>query len=132
MTATRPSRRPAALFFTEQDSMTAADLCEELSISSGAVSTAIKQLIPVGLVERVPAPGSRRDHYLRSTVCQPRRRTGCGRAPRRHTQSPSRSSLQVRSVGRPGPVLRAAAAPASRTTQPPLALFTARRTVPGS
>ncbi|CAL9306674.1 hypothetical protein SUDANB51_04117 [Streptomyces sp. enrichment culture] len=43
--------------------MTAAALCEELSISSGDVSTAIKQLIPVGLVERVPAPGSRRDHY---------------------------------------------------------------------
>ncbi|WP_067473712.1 GbsR/MarR family transcriptional regulator [Nocardia amamiensis] len=43
--------------------MTAADLCDELSISSGAVSTAIKQLIPVGLIERVPAPGSRRDHY---------------------------------------------------------------------
>jgi predicted transcriptional regulator len=35
----------------------------DLSISSGAVSTAIKQLIPVGLIERVPAPGSRRDHY---------------------------------------------------------------------
>lgn len=43
--------------------MTAADLCAELSISSGAVSTAIKHLMPVGLIERVPAPGSRRDHY---------------------------------------------------------------------
>lgn len=27
------------------------------------VSTAIKHLMPVGLIERVPAPGSRRDHY---------------------------------------------------------------------
>lgn len=52
-----------ALLYTEQDTMTAADLCTELSISSGAVSTAIKHLIPVGLIERVPAPGSRRDHY---------------------------------------------------------------------
>ncbi|WP_442941781.1 GbsR/MarR family transcriptional regulator [Nocardia sp. NBC_00416] len=52
-----------ALLYTEQNTMTAADLCTELSISSGAVSTAIKHLMPVGLVERVPAPGSRRDHY---------------------------------------------------------------------
>lgn len=57
------ARVMTALLYTEQNTMTAADLCEELSISSGAVSTAIKQLIPVGLVERVPAPGSRRDHY---------------------------------------------------------------------
>ncbi|MFI9846341.1 GbsR/MarR family transcriptional regulator [Nonomuraea sp. NPDC051941] len=27
------------------------------------MSTAVKQLIPLGLIERVPAPGSRRDHY---------------------------------------------------------------------
>lgn len=57
------ARVMTALLYTEQDTMTAADLCAELSISSGAVSTAIKQLIPVGLIERVPAPGSRRDHY---------------------------------------------------------------------
>ncbi|MFF8394592.1 GbsR/MarR family transcriptional regulator [Streptomyces sp. NPDC016172] len=59
--------------------MTAADLCEELSISSGTVSTAIKQLIPVGLAERVPAPGSRRDHYrFREgawATCSPTRRS---------------------------------------------------------
>jgi DNA-binding transcriptional regulator GbsR (MarR family) len=52
-----------ALLCTEQDTMTTADRCEELSISSGAVSTAIKPLAPIGLVERVPAPGSRREHY---------------------------------------------------------------------
>ncbi|MGY1898227.1 MULTISPECIES: MarR family transcriptional regulator [Nocardia] len=57
------ARVMTALLYTEQNTMTAADLCAELSISSGAVSTAIKQLIPVGLIERVPAPGSRRDHY---------------------------------------------------------------------
>lgn len=57
------ARVMTALLYSEQDSMTAADLCEQLSISSGAVSTAVKQLIPLGLIERVPAPGSRRDHY---------------------------------------------------------------------
>lgn len=57
------ARVMTALLYTEQDTMTAADLCQELSISSGAVSTAIKQLLPIGLIERVPAPGSRRDHY---------------------------------------------------------------------
>ncbi|WP_328773036.1 GbsR/MarR family transcriptional regulator [Streptomyces sp. NBC_00286] len=57
------ARVMTALLYTEQETMTAADLCEELSISSGAVSTAVKQLIPIGMIERVPAPGSRRDHY---------------------------------------------------------------------
>jgi DNA-binding transcriptional regulator GbsR (MarR family) len=53
----------SALLFTQQESMTAGDLCEELGISSGAVSGAVKQLSPMGLIERVPAPGSRRDHF---------------------------------------------------------------------
>jgi DNA-binding transcriptional regulator GbsR (MarR family) len=57
------ARVMTALLYTEQDTMTAADLCQELSISSGAVSAAVKQLVPIGLIERVPAPGSRRDHY---------------------------------------------------------------------
>ncbi|MGW1678198.1 GbsR/MarR family transcriptional regulator [Saccharopolyspora sp. NPDC002376] len=57
------ARVMTALLYTEQDSMTAADLRDQLAISSGAVSAAVKQLIPLGLIERVPAPGSRRDHY---------------------------------------------------------------------
>ncbi|WP_338894313.1 helix-turn-helix domain-containing protein [Streptomyces sp. TG1A-60] len=57
------ARVMTALLFTQQETMTAADLCEELKISSGAVSGAVNQLIPTGMVERVPAPGSRRDHY---------------------------------------------------------------------
>lgn len=57
------ARVMTALLYTDQDTMTAAELCEQLSISSGAVSTAVKQLVPIGLIERVPAPGSRRDHY---------------------------------------------------------------------
>lgn len=57
------ARVMTALLYTEQETMTAADLCERLSISTGAVSTAIKQLAQSGMVERVPAPGSRREHY---------------------------------------------------------------------
>ncbi|WP_067475889.1 GbsR/MarR family transcriptional regulator [Nocardia amamiensis] len=57
------ARVMTALLYTEQEAMTAADLCEQLSISTGAVSTAIKQLSQSGMVERVPAPGSRREHY---------------------------------------------------------------------
>ncbi|MEV8330049.1 helix-turn-helix domain-containing protein [Streptomyces niveus] len=57
------ARVMTALLFSQQETMTAADLCEELKISSGAVSGAVKQLIPTGMIERVPAPGSRRDHY---------------------------------------------------------------------
>ncbi|WP_405166610.1 MarR family transcriptional regulator [Nocardia sp. NBC_01499] len=57
------ARVMTALLYTEQETMTAADLCEQLSISSGAASTALKQLIQNGLIERVPAPGSRREHF---------------------------------------------------------------------
>lgn len=57
------ARVMTALLFTQQETMTAADLCQELKISSGAVSGAVNQLIPTGMIERVPAPGSRRDHY---------------------------------------------------------------------
>ncbi|MEV0809594.1 MarR family transcriptional regulator [Micromonospora sp. NPDC050200] len=53
----------AALLFTEQETMTAGEMAEALSISSGSVSTALKSLIGVGLIERVPAPGSRREHF---------------------------------------------------------------------
>ncbi|WBB73910.1 MarR family transcriptional regulator [Micromonospora sp. WMMD1128] len=53
----------AALLFTEQETMTAGDIAEALTISSGSVSTAVKSLATVGLIERVPAPGSRREHF---------------------------------------------------------------------
>jgi DNA-binding transcriptional regulator GbsR (MarR family) len=53
----------AALLFTEQPTMTAGELAERLHASSGAISGAVKMLTSVGLVERVPAPASRRDHY---------------------------------------------------------------------
>ncbi len=53
----------ATLLFTEQPSLTMGELADRLQASSGAVSGAIKMLTSVGLVERVPAPASRRDHY---------------------------------------------------------------------
>lgn len=57
------SRVLAALLFTEQPTMTAGDLADRLGASAGAISGALKMLVSVGLAERVPAPGSRRDHY---------------------------------------------------------------------
>lgn len=53
----------AALLFTEQPTMTMGELADRLLASSGAISGALKMLTSVGIVERVPAPGSRRDHY---------------------------------------------------------------------
>lgn len=53
----------AALLFTGQPTTTAGELAERLGASAGAMSGALKMLISVGLVERVPAPASRRDHY---------------------------------------------------------------------
>jgi DNA-binding transcriptional regulator GbsR (MarR family) len=53
----------AALLFTEQPTMTMGELAEQLMASSGAISGALKMLTSVGIVERVPAPGSRRDHF---------------------------------------------------------------------
>jgi DNA-binding transcriptional regulator GbsR (MarR family) len=53
----------ATLLFTDQPTMTNGDLAARLHASSGAISGALKMLTAVGLVEQVPVPGSRRDHY---------------------------------------------------------------------
>ncbi|MFG1923840.1 GbsR/MarR family transcriptional regulator [Cryptosporangium sp. NPDC048952] len=53
----------AALTVAEGPTMTMPELAETLQASAGAISGAIKTLTTIGLVERVPAPGSRRDHY---------------------------------------------------------------------
>ncbi|GAB3447673.1 MarR family transcriptional regulator [Streptomonospora sediminis] len=57
------ARVMAAVIFTEQATLTQGELAEELEVSTGSVSGAITMLTSVGLVERVPAVGSRRDHY---------------------------------------------------------------------
>ncbi|WP_229812628.1 GbsR/MarR family transcriptional regulator [Lentzea flava] len=53
----------AAFLFTDAPSLTAGDLSEELGASAGSVSGAIKMVMQMGLIERAPAPGSRREHY---------------------------------------------------------------------
>jgi DNA-binding transcriptional regulator GbsR (MarR family) len=53
----------AALVYSDQPSVTMGELTEQLRASAGAVSGALKMLRSVGVVERVPAPGSRRDHF---------------------------------------------------------------------
>lgn len=53
----------AALLFTEASTVTMGQLAEQLGVSVAAVSGAIKTLTPTGLVQRVPAPGSRREHF---------------------------------------------------------------------
>jgi DNA-binding transcriptional regulator GbsR (MarR family) len=53
----------AAFLFTDEDSLTAGDLCEELGASAGSVSGAVKMVMQLGLIERVAVRGSRRDHY---------------------------------------------------------------------
>jgi DNA-binding transcriptional regulator GbsR (MarR family) len=53
----------AALLFTDQPTMTMGELAERLEASAGAISGAINALTAVGVAERVPAPGSRRDHF---------------------------------------------------------------------
>lgn len=53
----------SALLFTDQESITAGEIGGRLGASASSVSTALRSLGDVGLVERVPAPGSRREHY---------------------------------------------------------------------
>ncbi|WP_433425587.1 GbsR/MarR family transcriptional regulator [Microtetraspora malaysiensis] len=60
----RMSARTLTVFlFTDQESVTAGEIAERLDASAGSVSGAIKSLLAVGLIERLPAPGSRREHY---------------------------------------------------------------------
>ncbi len=53
----------AAFLFSDRDSVTANELGEQLGASAGSISGAIKMLRTVALIEQVPAPASRRDHY---------------------------------------------------------------------
>jgi DNA-binding transcriptional regulator GbsR (MarR family) len=57
------SRVYAALMVTDSPTTTMPELADTLQVSAGAISGAVKTLMTIGLVERVPAPGSRRDHY---------------------------------------------------------------------
>ena len=57
------ARVMSAFMFTEEPALTSGDLCDQLGASAGAVSMAIKTLTTLELLDRVPVPGSRRDHY---------------------------------------------------------------------
>ncbi|MCZ4301334.1 GbsR/MarR family transcriptional regulator [Microbacterium oxydans] len=57
------ARTLAVFLFTDQETVTAGEIVERLDASAGAVSSAIKSLLSVGLIERLPAPGSRREHF---------------------------------------------------------------------
>ena len=57
------ARVMAALLFTQQETMTAGEIGAQLGVSSGAMSGALRNLIGMGMIERVPAPGSRREHF---------------------------------------------------------------------
>lgn len=52
-----------AVLCADQESVTAGELAEQLGVSAGAVSGAVRTLLTGGLIVRVPSPGSRRDHY---------------------------------------------------------------------
>ncbi|MFI6503900.1 GbsR/MarR family transcriptional regulator [Nonomuraea typhae] len=60
----RMAARVLALFlFTERETLTMGEIAERLDISAGSVSGTVKSLLSTGLIERIPAPGSRREHY---------------------------------------------------------------------
>ena len=60
----RMAARVLALFVcSDAPSLTGPDIADRLAVSPAAVSGAIHLLTQAGLVERVPTPGSRRDHY---------------------------------------------------------------------
>jgi DNA-binding transcriptional regulator GbsR (MarR family) len=53
----------AAFLFSDRESVTAAELGEQLGASAGSISAAITMLRTVGLIEPAPVPGSRRAHF---------------------------------------------------------------------
>ena len=61
--ARMPARVLMLLMATEEPGLTAADLAEGLQVSPAAVSNAVRYLMTVGLAEREPVPGARRDLY---------------------------------------------------------------------
>jgi DNA-binding MarR family transcriptional regulator len=56
-----------ALLLADPPEMSSADLTSFLDVSSGSVSTATRELIRPGLVQRVRVPGERQD-YFRATM----------------------------------------------------------------
>ena len=59
-----PARVFAALMVTDSGRLSAADLADMLMVSAAAVSGAVRYLMQVNLVSRLPMRGSRRDYYV--------------------------------------------------------------------
>lgn len=59
----------AALLATQQGSLTAGEIADMLQVSPAAVSSAVRYLGHVELVQRGREPGSRRDHYYIGDDC---------------------------------------------------------------
>jgi Predicted transcriptional regulators len=58
-----PARVLMALTVADADGLTASELADQLAVSPGAISGAVRYLQTVGMVRRVSQPGSRRDLY---------------------------------------------------------------------
>ena len=58
-----PSRVLITLMAADEEALAAAELAERLDVSPAAISGAVRYLIHIGLLQRVPTPGSRRDRY---------------------------------------------------------------------
>jgi hypothetical protein len=48
---------------SDEQTLTAGELAERLGVSPAAISGAVRYLIQINMIERVPVPGSRRDVY---------------------------------------------------------------------
>ena len=58
-----PARVLVVMMAAEEDRLDAAELAARLDVSPAAISGAVRYLTHVGMVERVPVAGSRRDGY---------------------------------------------------------------------
>jgi DNA-binding transcriptional regulator GbsR (MarR family) len=63
----RPMGRIWALLYLAPDPLGAAEIGEELRMSSGAVSMALSELVKWGAVKKTWRPGERRDYYEAET-----------------------------------------------------------------
>jgi DNA-binding transcriptional regulator GbsR (MarR family) len=57
------SRVLITLMAADEEALTAAELAERLDVSPAAISGAVRYLGHIGLLQKVPTPGSRRDRY---------------------------------------------------------------------
>jgi DNA-binding transcriptional ArsR family regulator len=58
-----PARVLMALLVAERGGLTASELGDQLGVSAAAISGAVRYLEQIGILHRVPQPGSRRDRW---------------------------------------------------------------------